>query len=48
MAIFHPTSPIHDGSVIIQEGRVAAAGCFLPLTRDVDVDPNMGTRTALQ
>lgn len=44
MAIFHPTSPIHDGAVIIQEGRVAAAACFLPLTRDENVDPNVGTR----
>lgn len=44
VAIFHPTSPIHDGAVIFQQGRIAAAGCFLPLTRDEDVDPNMGTR----
>ncbi len=44
LAIFHPTSPIHDGAVAIQQGRVAAAGCFLPLTRDEDVDPNYGTR----
>jgi diadenylate cyclase len=43
-AIFHPTSPIHDGSIIIQQSRISAAGCFLPLTRDDDVDPNMGTR----
>lgn len=43
-AIFHPTSPIHDGSIIIQQGRISAAGCFLPLTRDDDVDPNLGTR----
>lgn len=44
VSIFHPTSPIHDGAVIIQRGRVAAAGCFLPLTRDENVDPNIGTR----
>jgi diadenylate cyclase len=44
VSIFHPTSPIHDGAVIIQQGRIAAAGCFLPLTRDEDVDPNFGTR----
>jgi len=43
-AIFHPTSPIHDGSIIIQQGRISAAGCFLPLTRNDDVDPNLGTR----
>jgi diadenylate cyclase len=44
VSIFHPTSPIHDGAVVIQQGRIAAAGCFLPLTRDEDVDPNFGTR----
>ncbi|MBQ47697.1 MAG: hypothetical protein CMP10_09565, partial [Zetaproteobacteria bacterium] len=41
---FHPTSPIHDGAVIVQQGRIAAAGCFLPLTRDNNVDSNFGTR----
>jgi len=44
MAIFHPSSPIHDGAVILQRGRIAASGCFLPLTRDEHVDPNLGTR----
>ena len=44
VSIFHTSSPIHDGAVIIQRGRVAAAGCFLPLTREQDLDPNMGTR----
>lgn len=44
MAIFHTTSPIHDGAIIIQRGRISAAGCFLPLTRKENVDPNMGTR----
>ncbi len=44
LAIFLPSSPVHDGAVIIQQGRVAAAGCFLPLTRDQNLDPNWGTR----
>ena len=44
VSIFHPSSPIHDGAVIIQQGRIAAAGCFLPLTRDESVDPDLGTR----
>jgi uncharacterized protein (TIGR00159 family) len=44
VSVFHPSSPIHDGAVIIQQGRIAAAGCFLPLTRDENVDPNLGTR----
>ena len=44
MAIFHRSSPIHDGAVILQRGRIAAAGCFLPLTSDEKVDANLGTR----
>ena len=44
MALFHPSSPVHDGAVIVQRGRISAAGCFLPLTRDEDLDPNWGTR----
>ncbi|MCX6124926.1 MAG: DNA integrity scanning protein DisA nucleotide-binding domain protein [Proteobacteria bacterium] len=44
LAIFHPSSPVHDGAVIIQKGRIASAGCFLPLTRDEDIDLNLGTR----
>lgn len=44
ISIFHPSSPIHDGAVIVQRGRIAAAGCFLPLTRDENLDPNLGTR----
>jgi len=33
MSIFQTTSPIHDGAVIIQNGKIAAAGCFLPLAK---------------
>lgn len=44
VSIFHPSSPVHDGAAIIQRGRIAAAGCFLPLTRDENLDPNWGTR----
>ena len=44
LSVFHPSSPIHDGAAIIQRGRISAAGCFLPLTRDENLDPNWGTR----
>lgn len=43
-AIFIPSSPIHDGAVIIREGRLAAAGCFLPLSKDPNIDKRYGTR----
>jgi diadenylate cyclase len=43
-SIFLPTSPIHDGAIVIQAGRVAAAGCFLPLTTDPRVSRTLGTR----
>lgn len=42
--LFFNRAPLHDGAVVISEGRLSAAGCFLPLTRRNDVDPNLGTR----
>jgi diadenylate cyclase len=44
VTIFHPGSPLHDGAVILQEGRVAAAACFLPLTVNPRVSRQLGTR----
>lgn len=43
-SIFHPSSPMHDGAVVIQEGRVASAGCILPLTLRTDLPEGLGTR----
>ncbi|MBI5182253.1 MAG: TIGR00159 family protein [Nitrospirae bacterium] len=43
-SIFLPYSPIHDGAVIIKDGRIAAAGCFLPLTMSTAVSKTLGTR----
>jgi diadenylate cyclase len=42
--IFQPMSPLHDGAVIIQEDRIAAAACFLPLTVSPRLDRDLGTR----
>ena len=42
--IFHPRTPLHDGAVIIQGGRIAAAGCFLPLTQNPALTKEYGTR----
>jgi len=44
MSIFHPTSPLHDGAIVIRRGRVVVASCFLPLTRDENVHLRYGTR----
>ncbi len=44
LSIFHPTSPIHDGAVIIRGNRIVAAGCFLPLTLSADISRTLGTR----
>jgi diadenylate cyclase len=44
LSIFHPTSPIHDGAVIIRGNRLVAAGCFLPLTLRRDISKAYGTR----
>lgn len=44
ISVFHPTSPIHDGAVIIQGNRVAAAGCFLPITLSSELSKSLGTR----
>jgi len=43
-SIFIPGSPIHDGALIIQHGRITAAGCFLPLTTNPTVSKTLGTR----
>lgn len=42
--LFFNRAPLHDGAVIIDDGRIAAAGCLLPLTRRTDVDGDLGTR----
>lgn len=42
--IFWPGSPLHDGAVIIQEQKISAAGCLLPLTVNTELSKNLGTR----
>ena len=44
ISIFLPQGPLHDGAVIIRGGRVWAAGCFLPLSKNPALDKNLGTR----
>ena len=44
VTIFQTGSPLHDGAVIVQEDRIAAAACFLPLTVNPRVSRDLGTR----
>jgi len=44
VSIFQPTSPLHDGAVVIQNDRVAAAACFLPLTVNPRLGRELGSR----
>ena len=44
VSLFHPQSPLHDGAVIIRRGRLFAAGCLLPLSKNPVLDRNLGTR----
>ena len=43
-SIFLPYSPIHDGAVIIQRGKITRAGCLLPLSHNPDIAKRFGTR----
>ena len=42
--IFRPSAPLHDGAVIVQKDRIAAAACFLPLSMNPVLSTQLGTR----
>ena len=42
--IFYEGTPLHDGAAIIENGRIKAAGCVLPLSNNLDLGKDMGTR----
>ncbi len=44
VTIFNPSTPLHDGAVIIQAERIAAASVFLPLTKNPSISRELGTR----
>ncbi|MDR1948598.1 MAG: diadenylate cyclase CdaA [Spirochaetaceae bacterium] len=44
IALFEFDGPLHDGAMIIQNGRIVAAGCFLPLSEQQDIRKSFGTR----
>ena len=44
ITIFRPSAPLHDGAVIVQKGRIAAAACFLPLSMNPVLSTQFGSR----
>lgn len=42
--VFVPNTPLHDGAVIIRNGNIHAAACYLPLTDNIKLDKDLGTR----
>lgn len=44
VTLFQPSTPLHDGAVIVSEDRIAAAACFLPLSVALQLDRDFGTR----
>ncbi len=44
VTLFDPSTPLHDGAVIVKNDRIAAASCFLPLTKNPNISRELGTR----
>jgi diadenylate cyclase len=42
--IFYPNTPLHDGAVLIKDGRIFSVGCILPLTKRDEISRRLGTR----
>ena len=44
VSVFQPAAPLHDGAVVVQQDRIAAAACFLPLTVNPRLSKELGSR----
>ena len=44
ITIFFPNTPLHDGAVIIRDNKIASAGCLLPLSKNLEISKELGTR----
>lgn len=44
VSLFHPSSPLHDGGVVVSGGRIQSARCVLPLTKNPYISKHLGTR----
>lgn len=42
--VFYPKAPLHDGAMIVRDGKICAAGCILPLTQNNAISSELGTR----
>lgn len=42
--IFYPKAPLHDGAVVVSNARIQAAGCLLPLSTNLNISKELGTR----
>ncbi len=42
--VFYEGTPLHDGAMVVRDGRVEAAGCFLPLSNNLEISKELGTR----
>ena len=43
-SVFFPKTPLHDGAMILKGNRILSAGCFLPLSQEVNIPKDLGTR----
>ena len=43
-SLFQINSPLHDGALILHDNKIESAGCFLPLSKNVEIDKHLGTR----
>jgi diadenylate cyclase len=44
LTVFDHDTPLHDGAMVIQGGKIVAAGCYLPLSEQTDIKKSFGTR----
>lgn len=44
ISIFNPSSPLHDGGVIVKDEVIVSAGCFFPISTDLELGTELGTR----
>ena len=46
--IFFPKAPLHDGAVVVRKGKIASAGCMLPMSESMNLSKELGMRLSMQ